>query len=153
MEDRLPGTVSFYYRAPGKGISVIVLCNGANTNSSAQRFIGQSVAEFFAPGSTLLSVRGASDPSPDLTAKARAIVFHGAAAAPIDQFCPEAKFQTMVRGADEAWTPRPSDFSFVRQERLETGIQRHYRFAYDGRVENFLFRYSDDARIYWVSRL
>lgn len=151
----VPGFISFYMKAPADRLSLMVMTNGDQATSAPQRYIGQTIAELFAPGSTPLSLRRIRDREPEVTATARSILYRGTT--PLDEslFAPE--MTALIRGPigqDAAWnfaeSGEPDRFELVQESAAPGGRVRRYRITSEGRQEHMSFGYTRTGLIHWI---
>ncbi len=154
----VPGFTSFLFRAPADGLAVLVLSN-AGGNSRPQRFIGLTLAERFAPGTTPFALPVLADPDPILASEARAILFRGTAPLEANAFAPELRVLIEGRIGASAVMNLGADrhelkaFELVGDDRIGADRRRRYRLTYDTHTEHVTFGHAPDGKIYFVRLL
>lgn len=148
----VPGFTSFCLRVPDRDLSLLLATNVELDSSRPQRYLGQCVAEAFAPGSTPLGLPPIRDPEPKVTAAAREILLRGENALDPESFAPE--IAQRLKGAQAqsvvARFPAPTDFAFVEGRKFATATFRRYRLTYPDRMEHVSIGYTPERKIYWV---
>lgn len=151
----VPGFTSYFIRVPAKRLSVMVLTN-IESRSSVQRWIGMTLAEWFAPGSTPLSLPIKDDRDRAQTDVARRMLFRGTAKLEPDPFAVELRCLIEGRLGEKAVPNLSKDPDALRSfdlvEETRTGSQRlrRYRLRYDHHVAHVLIGHAPDDRIYMV---